>query len=787
MRRVTFTVPRKNRLLATYAVDGTVEWMETLSPGDSKQVRKVAGMLGIEMRDLIAEMLKVGPGPYEMTLPDAASKPKMSLRVRNLMSRDSTDAADFEAALATPGELIEWDDIEQLCCLDIDYHGKTPPAPEWLLATVQRIAPAPWLYWVSKGGGLHLMYQTIEHLTADELAAVAGLSWLHLDRLATIELLKNTRKPPGDVYVGQQTTDMESLRRLFGAAVEESAVAGYLESLGMDMQSSYPHEQCPVRPGSSHATPVFVGESGIVCKKCEAAGVTFGSRKPGFFPYTALCGGGPSDILRRMSFRFCHWDHAAPIIEHRVGLRGEIARLAWKGMLHLAHGDDPRVGRAFTAGNNFIRQRGCWTDRVGELYSKDVAPIVAALPACQDANGAPIPEMVCRFLQPIDLREYGYPVITTIPGTRIYSHHLQLPDDRVAIVTPIDLLKSPEFEGRRPRYDKTMTIEQAWEVLDPVFPGLDHNYLLLLIAAKGISEAQLGMPPNIIVGGVSSSGKSTTVALAAAICGDTHSLISWQKDTQRFMQAYHKAARAGSFVSVDEIMKDADKAGATVTQAMDVFLSLTPSSLSHEMYVGPVPLGRNPVTVVTDIDIPPQIRDDLQISRRFIYLRLGGRVEWQPTVLSTIQKIERLRLADDCYMHAANAVLTHVIDTFFSTPSNFIDIAYALGYNTLDKADGPGFEDPVEKLKKFHRTVEMVAESTDRRWVGGWKVIRRSDETELSELWEQLCDGDGPRWGQSRRVAEQDWKLLLGSADPIRCEVRRLNDTVGIRFVREAS
>jgi hypothetical protein len=36
----------------------------------------------------------------------------------------------------------------------------------------------------------------------------------------------------------------------------------------------------------SHGEPVHVGEGGIFCHRCEATGLTMGTRRAGFFPTT---------------------------------------------------------------------------------------------------------------------------------------------------------------------------------------------------------------------------------------------------------------------------------------------------------------------------------------------------------------------------------------------------------------------------------------------------------------------------------------------------------------------
>jgi hypothetical protein len=413
-------------------------------------------------------------------------------------------------------------------------------------------------------------------------------------------------------------------------------------------------------------------------------------------------------------------------------------------------------------------------------YNKDITALIGGLPVCQMKDGTVITEQVQRLLQSIDLDEEGYPTITPIRGIRMWRGGSE---DRVCTVVPNRSLRSPALANRRPKYRKPdERIEDAWGILEEVFPGIDRNYLTLLIAAKGVSESQIGLAPNIIVTGPSSAGKTSTAHIAAAILGDKATDVVWQLDTQKFRQAYAAGTEVGSFVTVNEILKDADRAGSTALQAMDAFLNLTPDSLTHKLYTGAVPLGRNPATIVTDVVIPQTLRNDAQVARRFIYVPLTRKINWiNSLVASGVHKIERLRLADDRYAEAANAILSEVMDRWFQEPKTLADIAVDLGYSTLDKSE-TGFDDPTTTLKQFYAAWKAQSPSTDTRWAGGWRTLRRDDGTPLAELWSVLSDG-GKNWDRSRRLSEQDWQQLLDSEVPIRVEFHRHGQVLGVRFV----
>lgn len=786
MIKVSLTQPRKNRVTIVARRGEEPILLETVSAGDGRAIGKIARRLGCDETQLLSAVLRIADGPQYIDV-DEPEPEKLEYRVRPISGSESQRFLDFNAALATgaklPESIIEWKGTERTCCLDIDYHGRAPPDAEWLLRKLSSVQPQPHWMWLSRGGGAHLIYHQIGDYNADELACVAGISWLSVDRSAEYDLCASSRSPTGPVYQRTASADMSAIGAYIGSDLGPEQVADYLSDCGLELGRSYPHAKCPLRPGvESHGTPVFCGDHGISCHSCAAGGHVLGSKKPGFFPYTALCGGGVPSVIRHMARRFCHYEHARIVLDDQLGLRGEQSRLAWRAILHLLHGNDPRVDKAMSAGRNLIRLDRRWTTRDAiSTYTKDIGAIIGALPSCQDKEGAAVGETVQRFLQPIDLDEEGYPSITPIVGCRIYSHYMSLPDERISVVTPTRALRAHTMADRRPRYAPG-DLDMAWRVIERAFPKIDHNYLLLCIAAKGFVESGIGLPPNIICCGPSSTGKTSIPHIAAAIAGDRCTDIVWQNNSERFRQSVAAAVEVGSYVCVSEILKEADRLGYTAQQVMDIFLTLTPESLTHKLYVGPLPMGRSPVCIVTDITVPQALRNDLQLGRRFVYVRLEDRVDWVSSVADTgIFQYDRFRLADEAFCEAGNTVVSHVIDRFFRKSLTLFEIAEQLGYSTLDKATG--FDDPLDELRKFYELVTTEPESQHAKFIGdGWRVVKRGDETPLADLWASLCDGSEPgRWGTSRRVAEQDWKALIGK--PVRPEIKRHGAVVGFRFI----
>jgi hypothetical protein len=271
-------------------------------------------------------------------------------------------------------------------------------------------------------------------------------------------------------------------------------------------------------------------------------------------------------------------------------LTGVTAQLAYGAFLKLLHGEDPRLLAAFHSGNNLVRLDNRWGTRdalVTYRNNETLNPILANLPACQTKEGKVDAERVARFRQSCDLSEYGYPAVTPIRGSRIYSHRLGFSDsDRISVVVPSGVLRSPANERYRPRYvpaDKR--IREPWAVVEEHLPGVNREYVRLLIAGKGIAEGQVGLAPNVLVCGPTAAGKSLMTTLAAALCGDHNTECQYTAGDDRFRQKVLEAIDKGTFCTINEIFKDADRLQKSAVQALDVFLNLTPDSVSVTSYM----------------------------------------------------------------------------------------------------------------------------------------------------------------------------------------------------------
>lgn len=499
-------------------------------------------------------------------------------------------------------------------------------------------------------------------------------------------------------------------------------------------------------------------------------------------------------MLETLVKNLAHWTHAAIIIEQLLGLQGRLARLVYSAALKAYHGaDDPRIKSVFTAGDDMVRQLGRWTSVDGAVtYPRSIEETVRNLPAVQyKINTEKGPEVVIdaeqveRFSKTqTELTPYGYPPILIVPGVRVYSHHIAIEYRYTLAVPASEYQQRPDIAPRYVPLNQRMALDEAWAALEAVFPGLRRDYLQHCLAAAGCAEVSHGQPYFILATGPSGSAKTTTPRVAAGILGVQPRAVSWTPSTERWHQLLAEAADVTSLVTCNEYLKLAMRQRYTAKQALDPFLELEIGLAAHRLYVGPVPITKLPGLIVTDIRIPPDIADDRQIGRRFIYVHLTSRVNWDdPCRAAGIEDAARLRFGGPHLVAAANAVLSHVIDTYFSSPQSLAAIAQQLGFPLLEHADlGGGTQDLIDLFVAVCQAQPATGADANRFSGRGWKVIVRGSENDLARSWEKVCDSG---WISSRRCESEDWAQVLqaNAAGEIVCDIRPHGDSrIGIRF-----
>jgi len=721
------------------------------------------------------------------------------------IKHETVEACIREAFIYHGNEpILEWTDDSLLSCLDIDYHNLTldeRPSIDELSSIFDRIKPKPFCWHPSHGRGAKLYYIASPGFSATELASVAGFSWLLTDPRATFELTKSARHPcykrsfdnslppcnaSTQIHYSYGQTDLAPIKRLLLNEVSLDDIHEFLNSRGWSMGQTLPHTCCPIQADSNPKECVFVGERGIFCHRCSAKGLGT-SGNAGFVPYSILVG-TIDNRLRKMVRSFVHYEHAKVILSNLYPCIGENnLQSIYRIMLKICHTpDDPRIEMAMRHGKGFVRIRGMWVSADGEAPLVDGKPeYVKSLPVTKipvDDGFTLSTPIVTAFQNSCDLSEYGYEDITFIRGCKVYGQFLPYKYGENIKVTV-----RPEFRSSVPQYipaNKRISEEDCWSLIESNFPGIDRVYLKLLIAAKGAAEGRLCQCPFLLITGPAGSGKSTTPHIAAGICGDKAEEPIWVQDTQRFRQNLMESARHSSFVVINELFKEANRTRLTPTQALDPMLSLTEDSRSWEMYVGQVAFGRLPVFVVTDVNVPQELKLDIQIARRFTFYQLTQRNYWTDTFVSSGIRPHEFRLMSKDHNEVANCLLSHIIDEFFREPLPLSEICNRLEIKPFEE-QSEEITQAKNSLTIFYNAVveapplegSHAARYNPKK---GWKLIDRSKDSAIMKAWEDICDGvtDPEMWGQSRAVDAEDWKALLGTNFPVVCELYRYRPTI---------
>lgn len=689
--------------------------------------------------------------------------------------------------------VLSWTDDRQLACLDIDYHDSTPPTISERESLIARLKPAPVAWHPSHGSGLKLFYTSTNELSAIEVAGIAQYFYSRLDKNATFDRIKETRHPSfgrtrdgmpacaNSLTLTYAQVDISALQSLLMGEPSVDDIECFLGQKGWIIGQSLPHSLCPIDPSESLKENVFIGDKGVFCHRCKARGL-----RGGFMSWASLIESNPP-VLSGMLSNLVHFDHASIILAKIFRTSENVTRDIYRAMLKLMHGIDSRINQVFNNGKGFIRIRGQWVTKDGStVLTQNLNKFAQSLPAAKTKVGDKISLDVSKataLMNAGDISNLGYHPITFIRGCKIFSHHLNIDDNFHVIIRP-------EFRSHPPRYlieSKRMPEEEAWEMIEDIFPKLDRNYVKLLIAAKGSSEGRSSQCPYILVSGPSGAGKSTIVHIAASICGDKAEEPLWVPDTIRFRQSLMDAARNADFLCINEIFKESIRNKLTPVQALNPLLSLTEDSRSHAMYVGSVPFGRLPVIVLTDIDVPPEIETDIQLSRRLILHRLNSRTYWEKSLAERQIRPGMIRTISTAYARACDTILSVIIDSYFKYPRPLSDIAKDIGIgmgNETEKVDCIK-QNLLNLFNLVKSAPELTGSHKDRYYAPGWKLIDRNVDSPLLEAWNDIADME--QWGQSRAIQSTDWQEILGTSFPVKCQANAFRKRyVYIRF-RDAS
>lgn len=778
--------------------DGTTVGLFASKFNDHADYAKASKVLGVKADVLLDFIENKYRKTAVSTLSLVAARVATAFSVRNEVGSGTESFTDFDDALRGVGSVIEWGGTEQTCCLDVDFHGVDPDTFA-LLMLCETIRPAPLYFWASRGGGAHLMYFASEKHTADELAAVAAYTLAIRFPLATFEFLHRTRKPPGAYQTRPADNDAGAVRRLLGQYTEGD-FTDWLEQKGYTGNDRFPHNMCPVAPeladrAMGNTNPVVLRPGYIHCYICEADGRCFGTSKPGHFPLSALAGERTSSAVASCVKNLVHWGHARYILASQIPHEHLAARV-YRALLKLVFADDPRIPAVFEVckENGLVRYDGYWCDNTGTVLTLDKgSAILRTLPHCQYVNASGEVETdaatVEYLAQCIDHSTRGYTPLYPIRGLQI-TQFQELPQTKVYTVLQVKALAPDNMAHRRPKYvpkSQRMELPDAWKVIDKALPGIDTALVELLLIGRGCVEHRAGLPPMLFLTGNTGSGKTGHVHVAASIAGDLLTGVPYIRDPDRLRQAVLAGKQSGAFVFFDEFFKNARIAKATNVEAIETMLSITPDSVSHQLYIGQVRMGDLPLLIWADTHIPLAVQQHEQIGRRMFTHRLPGTVHWEaPLAAAGIAEPSKLREFGSADMIAAcDAVLSYVMDAHFASPvTDFAQAAAGLGFKRL--REGGAIEDKRQLIRELYEAVCNAPDAdanTQQRKGKRCKLVIPDPSDAVYAALDAMWDDEEKRQPVCRMIDETDLRAVLGLKAAAAVEMKKHGNRLTIRFV----
>lgn len=674
-----------------------------------------------------------------------------------LSTRDETLAA-LTTPVNDPVTFVQWQDSDEICVCDVDFHGNIVP-DEHIRSMLRDRLPNVYLYsWVSKRG-LKAVYSRIGDMTAQHLAAVAAavaLRWS--DYRPTVEIMPRSRPILAEfAHTLVQGIPVDRFRVTRGLFVNNNPPDTF--AIG----ERYEHDLCPIdpKPGTANE-PLVALDGGLYCHRCNARGLTYsGVNRPGFVPWSKINGSENDDFfdrVERMAEHWVHWAHAKLVLE-ALGLTGLISRLFYEALLYSVHEPtDTRQKSVFVVADDFVWRRGGWFNpQTGLSWGLRITKTLAKLPAVKyevlDKDEAAVElktdaALVEKMINPAaDLEPLGYYSVGVVRGCRTVGVN---PAIILPYEYPVQLVSEPA------------PVKDLQSKLQEHFPGVSWKLLTFLVSCRMLSERNVQRIPLICISGVSGSGKTSTVKLAADICGDRHAVLNYTRDgMDRFVMSLRDSAERATYLIVDEwfkFVKNPQEAG-------DSLLSISPTSSVRMLYVGNVPFNFSPVIVCTDVAVPAIVATGVQVPRRFVYYKLNRRVDWPEPCLRAIDN------------ELANHILSYCVQTYQDYAFDVFQLAEAFGLQTLEQA----FYDEIRlPLLRFYDEW-LKAPDVERRGEKGWRRIRIGDETsEISVAWDSVV-GDGDPF-DPRRIAEIDWGRILGQPLILQWHAERRKQTVWVKF-----
>jgi hypothetical protein len=568
--------------------------------------------------------------------------------------------------------VIEWDSLDRVAAVDVDYHGVRKPEEHDLEYWIRSLPLAPRYAWVTHNQGARLIYYATDNLTAHEVAALAVCLFQHrFPGRSGVQILHHTRHPAfiqagrkcGTVMFGQ--TDLAEARSylLSDNVKEQSAerTIEWMEENDYDPGMRYPHTRCPFNPyqNSKADEPVVAYDDHVHCFVCNRS---YWEREA--HPLYSL--------IRQAAKHRVHYEQFEC---YEALCTAQHERAAYSGLLKLMGPTDEDVARCFVKYGIVLTEEG-WADsgNPSRVFTPaEVATLVGTLPAAENRT-----HREWLKTRSSHCAEIGYKPLRVFHGVNMIEKWEWEPEP--FIVGPAN----PPFSWSEPTAER---VKEAEDWLSRHFPGVNLNLLYYLIALKAVVQHGAPEPPLVFLWGESKAGKSAHVMLAAQLCCDRWTGVEIEGKDGKRSQGLAHAAERGSYALVNE----ANKRKLDAADLRDAILGLTSGGSYWRLYGGFDEIKRLPAIIFTDTSLPDGVRG-VQVARRLVPISLGLGIRANPTIdwrkTCGTGTLAKWRAAYNLNRNACDTLVSHVIATHLQHPVTDHELAARFGYRPLvEEAD----------------------------------------------------------------------------------------------------
>ena len=596
---------------------------ELVNPESGADLRRAAKKLGVTEADVAAALAQVlspePPKPAALTIECWTTKDGE----REIYDGEPGEAPSevLKAAMASGHEFYRWANQSQFCCLDVDLRPGFPALDGE--AALRSIGPLPALWWPSRSGGLHFLFEadapgTGFGLTADQKAGAFALVTpsLRIPSVHRLELLPNTRTDRGHArapVARYGVADLPgALTRKGGAdAVDEAKVEAWLDERGLAIGGRYSHEHCPFEPGpGSRGDPVIVHDDGLHCYRC--AGVTGRGTSTWASLIASDEAGEASDPIVAAASARVHWSHARLILAAVVpsfAANEPVARAAYSALLALF--DPDSLGQCMTWGAEptaIVRSTGGW------IYwpSGNTAPITVtstrSLPWCRGR-----PESIETAGRAPDQPLAGY---VPIRPTRCLVDAPELLNG--CVVAPV----TSDRDAPLPRGFVPRNVDDTLTELRLAIPSLPREFTVALKIAvlMGMRAQRAPSTPGfLLLDGPSGSGKGFCARLAAGVLGGAPGELD-PTDNAELARSMGKAVSRGcAILFLDEVGKLGSMWGRSAP-----LLQISDRIAWRELNVGHVSAAMTAGVIFAGSTLPSGLTTMREFQRRAVRVSLPG-------------------------------------------------------------------------------------------------------------------------------------------------------------------